>query len=230
MDQTGRIHEAISAIMDEVGGVGKTRTNPQQGYKYRGVADVTLACQPVMARHKVHVSPHSILSEAADYIETKNGGKMLHVRQTIEYRFYHADGSWVPCVVTGEAMDSGDKTSNKVMSAALKYALTQVFCIPEADPEADTETQSPEGKAEAPAPAPMAPRQPQVSNPDAPASERQKGAINTILGKMGIVDREEQLARLNELLKPEFPLTTIAALTKGEASTVIDALGKDLKV
>ena len=35
-------------------------------------------------------------------------------------------------------MDSGDKSSNKAMSAAQKYAFLQVFCIPTEEPK-DTE-------------------------------------------------------------------------------------------
>lgn len=234
----GRIHEAISNIMDEVGGVGKTRTNPQQNYKYRGIADVTLACQPVMAKHKVHATPHAILNECADYIETKNGGKMLHVRQTIEYRFYHADGSFVPCVVTGEAMDSGDKTSNKVMSAALKYALTQTFCIPETDPDADTEAQSPQRadapkqaeqpKPVAPAPAGQPARKPQVSSPDDPITGPQSRAINALLTKLNITDDMERHEHVSRIVGIEPIITSVAVLTKGEASTVIEALGKEL--
>ncbi len=34
-----------------------------------------------------------------------------------------------------EGMDSGDKASNKAMSAAHKYALLQVFCIPTEEPK-----------------------------------------------------------------------------------------------
>jgi len=41
----------------------------------------------------------------------------------------------------GEAMDSGDKSSNKAMSAAYKYACFQAFCIPtEGDNDADNTT------------------------------------------------------------------------------------------
>jgi hypothetical protein len=41
----------------------------------------------------------------------------------------------------GEAMDSGDKSSNKAMSAAYKYAAFQAFCIPtEGDNDADATT------------------------------------------------------------------------------------------
>jgi hypothetical protein len=146
----GKVHEAIAAVMGEVGGVAKGRKNLQQGYTFRGIADITKACQPLMAKHGLHVVPHAILDEVVAERTTQKGGAIYHARQRIVFRFYHRDGSWVQCVTTGEAMDTGDKTSNKVMSAALKYALTQTFCIPEEDPEVDTENDSPEVKASAP--------------------------------------------------------------------------------
>jgi hypothetical protein len=40
-------------------------------------------------------------------------------------------------------MDSGDKSSNKAMSAAMKYALLEVFCVP-TEEDNDTENHSPE--------------------------------------------------------------------------------------
>jgi len=40
------------------------------------------------------------------------------------------DGSSVESIMIGEAMDSGDKSANKAMSTALKYALMQAFLIP----------------------------------------------------------------------------------------------------
>src|SRR5688500_4005342 len=107
----GKIHAAVAAIMAEVGGVAKTRTNEQQRYKFRGIADITKACQPLMAKHLVHVTPHAVLHEETSERATKSGGTMMHTRQRIEFRFYHADGSYFPCVTTGEAMDTGDKSS-----------------------------------------------------------------------------------------------------------------------
>jgi hypothetical protein len=51
------------------------------------------------------------------------------------------DGSKHTVVTVGEAMDSGDKASNKAMSAAYKYAAFQTFCIPtEGDNDADSTT------------------------------------------------------------------------------------------
>lgn len=149
-----KIHAAIAACMADIGGVAKGRKNQQQGYNYRGIADLALACQPAMARHGIHMVPHRVISEEKADRETKNGGLMSHIRQRIEWRFYcAADGSFVSCETTGEAMDSGDKASNKVMTASQKYALNLIFCIPEDDPEADADSASPEPVAKKPDPA-----------------------------------------------------------------------------
>jgi hypothetical protein len=139
-----KVHGAMAAVMGEIGGVAKGRENKQQNYMFRGIADITKAAQPLLAKHGLHLVPHRVVKETKRLRETAKGGTMMHIVQRIEFRFYHQDGSWVSCETTGEAMDSGDKASNKCMSAALKYALIIAFCIPEEDPEADTENNSPE--------------------------------------------------------------------------------------
>lgn len=143
MDQVAtspKIHAAIAAIMKDVGAVGKSRSNTSQGYKFRGIADVYLACQPVMAAHGVHVAPHRVVDDSISEVTSKGGGAGYHVRQRVEFRLYADDGSFVQIETTGEAIDYGDKASNKAMSAAMKYALIQAFAIPEDDPSVDTET------------------------------------------------------------------------------------------
>mgnify|MGYP000196155837 CR=1 FL=1 len=72
--------------------------------------------------------------------DTKSGGTMNYTRLLVGYSFYAADGSSVRAVVAGEAMDSADKSTNKAMSAALKYALLQIFCVPTEMDDADAET------------------------------------------------------------------------------------------
>jgi hypothetical protein len=57
-----------------------------------------------------------------------------------------SDGSSVTTVITGEAMDSGDKATNKAMSVALKYALLQMFLIPTDDMRDPDATTHPEVK------------------------------------------------------------------------------------
>jgi ERF superfamily len=72
--------------------------------------------------------------------ETKQGGILIYTTLTMAYTFYAPDGSNVRAVVVGEAMDTGDKSSNKAMSAALKYALLQIFCVPTEIEDADAQS------------------------------------------------------------------------------------------
>lgn len=139
------VHAAIAAVMAEIEPVAKGRKNPSQGYMFRGIADILKAVQRVMAKHGLHATLHAVENEEKEIVETSKGGKMLHVIQRQRWRIYcAADGSFVDTLSTGEAMDSGDKTMNKVNSAGLKYALIDLFLIPEDDPDADTENDSPE--------------------------------------------------------------------------------------
>lgn len=143
MNETKQIYAALSKVMGAVGAVGKDRNNPQQGYKFRGIDDVAKAVQPAFVAHGVVCVP-SVLEREREVVTTRNGGTMASVRLLVKHTFYAADGSFVECVTLGEAMDSGDKASNKAMSAALKYALLETLCIPVDEPERDTEEHSPE--------------------------------------------------------------------------------------
>lgn len=138
----GAIFRAIPAIMQEVGYVGKDRKNQQQGYSFRGIDDIYAAVQLVLAKHGVFVVPR-VLEDVWEERTTKSGGAMLHVRSKIAHTFYASDGSSVEAVTFGEGMDSGDKSSNKAMSSAMKYALLEVLCIPTNEPK-DPEEESPE--------------------------------------------------------------------------------------
>ena len=138
----GEIYGALAAVMAEVGSVGKSRQNPQQGYKFRGIDDVMAHVQGVLAKFKVICIPF-VVSVEREMVATKSGGTMASVRAIIDHTFYAADGSSVVARTIGEAMDSGDKASNKSMSAALKYALVEALMIPTYEVDRDTEEASP---------------------------------------------------------------------------------------
>ena len=139
----GKIFELIPKIMSEVGAIEKTRTNTQgSGYKFRGIDDVYGALQPLLHKHGVFFVP-TVLESDREERQSKAGGTLIYTVLKVKYTFFADDGSTFESVVTGEAMDSGDKSSNKAMSAALKYVLLQVFCIP-TEEEKDTEYHSPE--------------------------------------------------------------------------------------
>jgi hypothetical protein len=146
----GQIHAAIIAIMAEGPTVAKNRTNTQQNYQFRGIDDVYETLQPLLAKHQVHVIPYRVVEDSMYERQSSKGGTIIHVRQRIEFRFYASDGSFVACETTGEAMDfGGDKSSNKAMSAAMKYALVQTFCLPTGE-RIDTEHDSPSAGPAAP--------------------------------------------------------------------------------
>ena len=89
-----------------------------------------------------------ILSTEREERESKNGGTLIYSVITMKFTAYAEDWSNVSSTTVGEAMDSWDKSMNKAMSTAYKYALMQIFCIPTED-DKDTENSSPEPKPKA---------------------------------------------------------------------------------
>lgn len=124
-----KIYQAISNVMAEIGAIKKGKKNQQQGFMYRGVDDVMNALQPALVKHKVFIVP-TVLVEHREERTTQKGGILFYTRLEIDYKFFAEDGSFIETRVIGEAMDSGDKATNKAMSIAYKYACFQVFCIP----------------------------------------------------------------------------------------------------
>jgi hypothetical protein len=67
-----------------------------------------------------------------------------HVSIMMEYDFFAEDGSKITVgPIPAEGLDTGDKATNKALSAALKYALIQTFSIPTED-MAEADLDSPE--------------------------------------------------------------------------------------
>ncbi len=130
---TGAIFRAISGVIADVGIVAKDKVNKQQGFKYRSVDDVFNALHPALAKNKVFIVPE-ILEQTREIVgETRNGAKMTLVICKIRFTFFAEDGSNVTAIIIGEALDTGDKATNKAMAIAYKYACFQVFCIPTED-------------------------------------------------------------------------------------------------
>lgn len=131
------IYTKMPLIMGDIGAIGKTRKNAQQGYVFRGIDDVYLAVHSVLSEHGVFCVPQ-VLDMKREERASKNGGVLFWTILTVKYTFFAPDGSFVDAITVGEAMDSGDKSCNKAMSTAQKYAFWQIFCIPTEEPK-DTE-------------------------------------------------------------------------------------------
>lgn len=165
-----KIYEAICGVMADVGAVKKTDKNEFDKYMYRGIDAVMNALQPAMIKHHVFVTPEVIDQTREDRIG-KNGSPLIYSVTTVKYTFYTDDGSSVSALVVGEAMDRGDKSMNKAMSAAFKYACFQTFCIP-TEEMIDSEKDSPEPAAETP--------QERGEKRVKEATEKQKNYINQL--------------------------------------------------
>jgi len=139
-----KIYKAINAVQTELSTIGitKDRTNSQgSGYKFRGIDDVYNAISPLLAKHGLCILPRVLTRECVERI-SKSGSALFYVTVEVEFDFVSAeDGSKHTVKTFGEAMDSGDKATNKAMSAAYKYAAFQAFSIPtESDNDADAVT------------------------------------------------------------------------------------------
>ena len=140
MSSSPLIFSLIPKVMGEVGAISKNRKNPQQGYSFRGIDDMYNAIQPAMVKYGIFCAPF-VVSKEREERPSKSGGVLFYTTLTVKHTFFASDGSSVDVVTIGEAMDSGDKSSNKAMSAAMKYALIELFCIP-TEEEKDTESQT----------------------------------------------------------------------------------------
>lgn len=206
------IFEKIPLVMAEIGAIGKDRQNAQQGYKFRGIDDLYNAANAALTKHGVFTVP-LVLDMKREERQTQKGGTLLYTILTVKYLFYATDGSFFEAITVGEAMDSGDKSCNKAMSAAQKYALLQVFAIPTEEPK-DTEHETHEVK---PKEKPLPDKKPAEKDSDKPnyaflkAMGEQKERVGNelyykSLGFLGyeksneISNREHQVELYNMLL------------------------------
>lgn len=124
-----QIFKSLCAITKEIGAIGKNNRNQQQGFMFRGIDQVMNELHPLFAEFGVFPVPEVLESHREERI-TKSGGNLIYTIHKIKYHFTAMDGSEVCATVIGEGMDSADKSSNKAMAVAFKYACFQIFCIP----------------------------------------------------------------------------------------------------
>lgn len=181
--QSGKIYEAIPLIMAEIDAVGKNQINAQQKFKFRGIDDVYNAIQKVMAKHGVFNTAKIKKRERKEII-SKQGTAGVYVLNEFIFRFYASDGSYVESEADGEALDYGDKASNKAASIAHKYALLQTFCIPTEDlkdPDAESHEIRPQHK-----------QQPHASPPLFTGSQPQREWVCQYLNKENLLLVQEE--------------------------------------
>ena len=138
-----KVYAAINRVQSDLckTGIGKDSENKFDGYKFRGIDAVYNHLAPLLATHGLCVLPR-MLARTCEERQSQKGGALFYVTVEAEFDLVCAeDGSKHTVRTYGEAMDRGDKATNKAMSAAYKYAAFQTFAIPtEGDNDADATT------------------------------------------------------------------------------------------
>ena len=144
---SGLIYKKMSEVMRDIGSVGKDQKNQAQGFKFRGIDQFVNSLYPALTKHGVFMAPRCVSEQHELKEVTRGSGKAgvdKHVTILMEYDFFAEDGSKVTVgPIPAEGLDSGDKATNKALSAALKYALIQTFSVPTED-MAEADLDSPE--------------------------------------------------------------------------------------
>ena len=174
---------------------------------FRGIDDVYQAIAPLLAEHHLCIIPRFV-ARVCDERTSKAGGALFYVTVEAEFDFVSSeDGTKHTARTFGEAMDSGDKATNKAMSAAYKYAAFQTFAIPtEGNPDADAETHN-------------------VASKQLPANLK----ITPTDGAMDRLENDEHRAYIRELavkVKEQFPLSVAQTFDRIET----EKLDNDQKV
>lgn len=147
-----KVYQAINAVQADIGKEGIAKGRLAQGfgagYAFRGIDDVYAALSPLLAKHGLIIIPRCLERHES---QRQSGPKTLYfVCVKMEFDFVAAeDGSKHTACTYGEAMDSGDKATNKAMSIAYKYACFQTFAIPtegDNDPDATVHEPAPARK------------------------------------------------------------------------------------
>lgn len=212
------IYAAMAAVMEDMTSIAKNK-KCQQGasFNYRGIDDVYNAINPLLGKHKIFVLP-TAEERHSESRTTRNGASMEVVTVRMRYAFCHEDGSRVECCTIGEAMDSGDKATNKAMAIAHKYAILQAFCIPTEgmpDPDAEAHELSPRKQAQ------QQREGAKAANPD-PMTAAQSKMLMAYLSKRHGNSREAYLAELSDFFGR--PIKSSRELTRDMTSEFLDAV------
>ena len=139
---SNKVYEAINNVSNELlAGIKKDSVNQHQRFNFRGIDAVYNALAPALVKHKLVILPR-MTERTVEERASRGGGALFYVTVRAEFDFVSSeDGSKHTVTTYGEAMDSGDKATNKAMSIAYKYAAFQAFCIPTEETSIDPDAE-----------------------------------------------------------------------------------------
>ena len=149
-ESLGHIHEALGQVMRSIRPVGKGGENLHQDYKFRRIDDLMDELHGHLADAGVYIVPRLVDMERKA-LEKLDRGKVIQsgwlTVVKVAYEFTSSKDGSVRTMgpFPGEGADSFDKSSQKALTAALKYLLSQCFLVPYQG-IAEGDEQSPETK------------------------------------------------------------------------------------
>jgi hypothetical protein len=144
---TLNLYQRMAAITGEIGSIAKGGENREQHYSFIEYAAVAGALRTLFSKYNVVCLP-TMGARTETEFKTPRGG--VGYRVLIDFKFAFINGDkpeerefidW-----TGEAIDYGDKATNKAATAALKYCLMRTFNVSEKGDE-DPDMTSPQNGA-----------------------------------------------------------------------------------
>lgn len=146
------VHVALNRVAQDIGAIAKNLKNVDAGYAARSIDDVLDKVHDPLTRHGIVLLPE-VIEANYEIIEVgRNRTPMREATLKIRWRFIGPQGDSLDVVTCGEALDSGDKATNKAQSASLKYALLHTFTIPLKSGDTEADETSPERSARADGP------------------------------------------------------------------------------
>lgn len=187
------IYGKVAKVMAEIAPIAKGRKSESLSYKYRGVDELMNAVSPLVTKHGIFPTTSSIVDILYEPVTSKNGGGGTHIIRRYTFRFNAEDGSYVETTTDGEAIDYGDKASNKAYSVAYREAMFKMFVIPfeNEDIEASEHDLNPAKpvtlvKKASPVKSTPLPESKEPTKPSNPPQPSKKEELARILQKRGI--------------------------------------------
>lgn len=151
------IYSKVAEVMKEIEPIAKERRNVQQNYNFRGIDELMNALSPIVTKHGIFPTCPVIIDVLHEVVTSRQGGAGTHLIRRYTFRFYAEDGSFVETMADGEAIDYGDKASNKAYSVAYREAIFKMFVIPFGNEDIEEVNHDVAAPKETPAPTKPAP-------------------------------------------------------------------------
>lgn len=138
------LYQKLSAITGEIGSIAKGGQNSEQHYSFIEYAAVAGALRTLFAKYHVMCLPN-MGERHAEHFTSSYGKQATATTITFVFTFVNSDKPDETHAITwvGEAIDYGDKGTNKAATAALKYCLMRTFNVSEKGDE-DPDSASPD--------------------------------------------------------------------------------------